>query len=483
MYIDAAIDAARTLIERWADPVLFAYEALGIDRLWPRQEELLRAVAAHERVAVKSGQKTSKTHSECILSIHHALTHPGSQVVVLAPSQHHLDTVFWRELTKLRAATYDRRETNADGTPRRRALLPLGGDFHVSPAAGWRFPNGSVITGFVTNDPERLRGVSGPDNLYVIDEATAVSDDIYASVDGNLAGGGKVLAISNPVHTRGWFYRCFADGSPWHTLTISSIEASEVSPPIPGLATAKFIAEKRTEWGEDSPEWFAKVLGAFPPAESEERSVIQRAAIDDALGRWTPEPPDPRAPLVIGVDPAHEGKDKTAIIWRRGNWTSTPIVLEGCDTKIVTRRIVDLIHEVARQDERATVHIDGSSVGAGVRDNLKHDHADICSVVNLMAAESSPDKRCERLRDALWIHLREQMPKIAISPEDGVLADDLVTPRLGLHPSTLRYKVEAKRDMKKRIGRSTDRADALALVVWSPRSAVPSFTSWGSTRG
>lgn len=483
MYLQEAIDAAETLLDRWhGDPVLFAHEGLGIERLWPRQEEILRAVATYEKVAVKSGQKTSKTHSECIIAVWWSLTRPGSQVIVLAPSQNHLETVFWRQLAALRNATYDR--------DRSTAVMPLGGDFHVSPAAGWKFPNGSIIKGYVTNDPEKLRGVSGFSNLWILDEGTAIGDDIFASVDGNLAGNtiGGCLAISNPVHTRGWFYRCFADGSPWHQITISSIEASEVDPPISGLATKKFIAEKRTEWGEDSAEWAAKILGTFPPAESEQSSVIKRPTVDSATLRWTETPPDPHAPLVVGVDTAWEGGDLTVVILRRGKWTSTPYTFSKLRTNQATEKIVDVIRQHLRPHEKAAVHIDGTSWGVGIHDNLRDYHGDICTVTNLMAASSSPDPRCALLRDALWINLREWLrhdPEHnviggTISPVDPLLGDDLVTPRLGTNDK-LKIRVEGKKEMKKRIGRSTDRADALALAVWEQRhSGIPTFGEWGT---
>lgn len=463
-------ELARRALERWRnDPVAFAYEALGVERIWHRQEELLRAVVAHRKVACKSGQKTSKTFSIAILAIFWALTRPRSNVLLLAPGEDHLQRNVWTYITRLRADSYNRATIHNDGSPRRRAVMPLGGDWHKSAKAGWEFPNGSKIFGVVTNDEERLRGYSGADQLYIIDEASALPDPFWKSVNGNLAGGGHVLAITNPVNVTGWFFDAFhpprGRKSRWHQITISSIEASDVTPPIPGLATKEYIEEQREEWGENHPEWYAKILGEFPPASAD--GVIGRHLVTTAQGRWTEKPTgdDVYAPLHIGVDPAHDGRDKTAIVWGRGKWTSEPIVLTGCNTVEVTNAVVEVIREQRRGDEKAIVRVDGSSVGAGVYDQLREYHKDKCKVLNLKAAESSPDDTCSRLRDAMWIAMRKWLHAGGAIHPDHVLGDDLCAPLLG-RDNQNRFKVEDKRSMRKRIGRSTDRADALALTVF-----------------
>lgn len=472
-------ELARQALERWKpDPVRFAHEALGVERIWWRQEQLLRAIGDHSKVACKSGQKTSKSFSVATIAIWWALTRPGSSVVILSPSHRQIQRIIWTELRRLRDSSHNRCKTHPDGRPRRPPVMPLGGTFHKLAEAGWEFPSGSLIVGFTATDPERLRGFSGPDNLYIIDEATGVPDAIWQSIDGNLAGGGRVLAISNPVHDQNWFAECFAEGSDWYTMTISSIEASEIDPPIPGLALKSFVEEKRTAWGENSPEWFAKILGEFPPATAD--GLIPRPIVDDATKRWTPAPPVSGV-LRVGVDVARFGGDKSCIIWSRGDWASEPRVLEGLDVVEVVEEVVDVIKSARVGNERAIVQVDAASVGAGVADILRHQHRDLCTVVDVQAAASSTDSRCSRMRDAVWVHLREWLERAAI-PRDLGLIEDVVAPRLG-YDSQNRWKVEDKFAMRKRLRRSTDVGDALALAVWQARVAVmPSFTSWGSTR-
>lgn len=471
-------ELARTALDRWRDdPVRFATEALGVSRIWSKQDELLRAAAVHRKIAVRSGQKTSKTFSIAIIALWWALTRRRARVILLSPSARQIKINIWSELANLRAEAADRREFDAYGTPRTRALMPLGGDWHDSPETGWKFPaNRSEIVGFVSNDPERLRGLSGPDQLYIVDEASGVPDEIFSSIDGNLAGGGGLLAISNPVHSNGWYGECFKEGSKWHQIEISSIEASQVDPPIPGLATKAFIEEKRHEWGENSAEWHAKILGRFPPATVD--GVISRTLVDRATKDWPPTP-QTDDPLQLGVDVARFGGDRSAIAWSRGLWATVAKVLNGSNVVEVSEEVLAVIRAVARPDETVRVLIDAVSIGAGVADILRtHETVELANggtcvleVVDVQAAGSSPDQRCSRMRDAIWIAMKEWLEAGGKIPDRPELVSDLTAPTLGYDIAN-RWKVEDKKSMKQRIGRSTDVADAVTMSVYRAEVAT-----------
>ena len=48
--------------------------------------------------------------------------------------------------------------------------------------------------------------------------------------------------------------------------------------------------------------------------------------------------------LVIGVDPAHKGKDRTAIVWRDGRVQYRHETYQGLDTMQVVGRLVQIIN-------------------------------------------------------------------------------------------------------------------------------------------
>jgi len=63
---------------------------------------------------------------------------------------------------------------------------------------------------------------------------------------------------------------------------------------------------------------------------------------------------EPYGPLIIGVDPAGAGADRTSIAWRQGR----------CITKIESRRGIDTmetvgwIKKIIREDKPAKVNVD-----------------------------------------------------------------------------------------------------------------------------
>ena len=74
-----------------------------------------------------------------------------------------------------------------------------------------------------------MAGISGPDILFIIDEASGVPEDIFEAIEGNRAAGADVILCSNPTQTSGTFFDAFhSKRDLWHPLTISSEETPNV---------------------------------------------------------------------------------------------------------------------------------------------------------------------------------------------------------------------------------------------------------------
>jgi hypothetical protein len=74
-------------------------------------------------------------------------------------------------------------------------------------------------------------------------------------------------------------------------------------------------------------------------------------------------------------------------------------------------------------------------------------------------------------RAAAWWNLREMLDPSAGSiiclPPDDDLLGDLTAPKAAEPQSGGKLKIESKDEIKKRIGRSTDRADAVVQAFWT----------------
>lgn len=431
-------------------------------KTWKRQREILDAVAKHQRVAVRSGHKCGKTTALAILAIWWVCTRPRARVILTAASWRQVLKVLWPELRRLT----------------RRARWPLGGDLHDSPESGWTFADGREILGFSTREPENMAGFSGPNMLFIVDEASGVPDAIFEAIEGNEAGGARIAMISNPTRTTGIFYDAFtSERSDWHCIHISSEECARVAPEElgegTGLATLSWVEAKRKAWGEGDPRWDVRVQGQFP--KQDDHAAISIAVVEAAKRRWLSTPA--RGPLRVGVDVAGFGTDFTSIVWSRGRWASAPTKLKGYDPVQVAGEVMRLVRQVGLPDERAEVRIDISNMGLGVAAVLREGGE--VDVVGYQAAESATLEGYSRMRDQMWGALEEWLKKGGALPDDKGLVADLTAPRRG-YDLRQRVKIESKKDLRKRIGRSTDDADALALAVFPDDSQDAARAMFGS---
>lgn len=442
--------------ERWRnDPVTFAREALGIEP-WSRQEDILRAVAESPRVAVRSGHKVSKSTSASILGHWWAYTRPGSWTVMTSSSGRQVKAILWEEFRKRWAAgkTY------------------LGPSPAVDPNTGFRTEHGSRVNGFSTDEPERMAGISGADVLFIVDEASGVPEPIFEAIEGNRAGGARLVMFSNPTQTSGSFYDAFhGKRDLYRTLTISSEESPNVTEGrivIPGLATREWIDEKRTEWGEDSPIYGVRVKGEFPRQGS--NAVVALTFLTQAQDRY--DETEPTGDLEIGVDPSRYGEDEAAIAARRGSYLYPLRCYLGLDGIQLAARVVEMARELRTATQRRVrVKVDVIGVGASCADQLKH-HADLIELVEVNVSNRSDDpERYHALRDQLWFAAADWLKEGGALPHDDRLASELVAP-LYKFDAQGRYQVESKDETKKRLKRSPNRADAVCLAIYRAKRAA-----------
>jgi phage terminase large subunit len=120
------------------------------------------------------------------------------------------------------------------------------------------------------------------------------------------------------------------------------------------------------------------------------------------------------------------------------------------------------------------VKVDVIGIGAGVVDTLVR-RTSQCTAIGVDAGASPTSQPAQgpgysKLRDQLWFGVRDWLRVGTIDPRldvVGKLESELVAPMFSFDERG-RRKVEPKTDTKKRLGRSPDFADALALAVYEP---------------
>lgn len=181
-------------------------------------------------------------------------------------------------------------------------------------------------------------------------------------------------------------------------------------------------------------------------------------------------------PLIIGVDPAREGRDATGVIDRQGRRLGGNI----CErwNKLSTMEVAGRVARLIEKMDPAKVFVDVTGLGSGVVDRLQELGYDCVEGVNFAGGAvgvgpARPDQYRNR-RAEMWDALRDWLSKeheVQI-PNDDLLAADLSAPMWGPSmtgwDSSGRLLLESKDSLVKRLGRSPDLGDAAALTFAAP---------------
>ncbi|MEM6354094.1 MAG: terminase family protein [Pseudomonadota bacterium] len=185
-------------------------------------------------------------------------------------------------------------------------------------------------------------------------------------------------------------------------------------------------------------------------------------------GKSVDEPDFRGLSRIMGVDVARFGDDRSSIGRRIGNWWQEPIVRKGIDNM----ELAALVAHEAERFQPDAIFVDAGR-GEGVIDRLRQmGHRAI--EVNFGGTPDDPtyaDKRSE-----MWDLMAQAVTVEAVLPISDELLRDLAAPTYDFMRSTGKFHLEAKKDMKARIGRSPDVGDAYALTYAYP--VVPK--SWRS---
>lgn len=485
------------------DPVGFAETILGQEP-WEKQVEILEAIRDYDRVSVTSGHKIGKSHTAAMAAKWFYASFDDARVVLTSTTHRQVEDILWREIRKIKARAgvcLPCKKAAANMSPRERARLPvpcphsarIDGKMGESARSGLKADDMRQIVGFTARDPEAVAGISGANILYIVDEASGVADAIFEAIEGNRAGGAKVLLFSNPTQTEGEFFESHhdkalqfeKDGSPvlddkgrqkgfYFAITVSSEETPNAKSGkrlIPGLATREWIEEKKLEWGEDSALYNVRVRGKF--ARNEAGKIISLHLIGLAEAAHAEAPAEGR--LYIGLDPAGpgEGGDESVFVPRRGMKMLGLRHEQGLDEDGHVRVLLEVLREhrkpreappivvVDREgDVGARVYAKLCAVASAIRDELKQ-----FEVVGVRSSERSRSEGYPRVRDELWANLATWLRDGGGILEDARLAKDLHAPSWEAVPGN-KVKATAKSELRKMLGRSPDRGDGLTLAVW-----------------
>lgn len=462
-------------------PVDFFRSVLGVEP-WSKQIEIIEAVRDYPRVAVRSGHKVSKSHTAAGIALWYYCSYEDARVVMTSTTSRQVDQILWRELRMMRArggrCLACKRE-DPDGflitRPCEHSTLIEGEQGDLA-RTGLKSHDFREIVGFTAREAEAVAGISGRNLLYLIDEASGVGDDIYEAIEGNRAGGARIVMFGNPTRNEGEFYDAFhSKAAHYYNITVSSEETPNVVQGrvvVPGLATREWIEEKKQEWGETSPMYMIRVKGKH--ALAEEGRIFSIHAIRTAEERWADTAEAGR--LFIGLDPAGESGtgDESAFSARRGLKQILLRAHRGLNEEQHLTQLLVYIAQLKLPRETPVVVLDregsiGSKLHSILRNYAETTHA--FDVVGVRASDKAVRRShiYDRVRDELAANLEQWFRDGGAILEDVKLETELHVFEWK-QAINGRFKVTPKDTVRKILGRSPDRYDALALSAWEPLS-------------
>ncbi len=461
------------LMAQWKrDPLKFFKDVWGLDLLggwWAKdgqrayQAEIVTAIVENAEVYVVSGNGVGKDFLLGRIVPWWVCTRKGIAITT-APKQEQVDKILWGEIRSAHAS----------------AKVELGGD--LKPAAPyWKFGPKWYATGVVGKDENAFQGFHGAEVLAVSDEAAGIPEFVWPAIQGCAVGeNDRQVNIGNPTcgPTHPFAKGAMSDPIPGKQITIrvkgtetpNCVQGREV---IPGLQTAKGVERLRRKFGRNGAIAKARIEAQFPVSGSD--SIIGFEHIGPARERWAAgvrARPDDTGHA--GCDVARFGDDLSALASIKG--PEGRCTADDTAGGLSQDQLEEWLALRCKALGARSVAIDGGAMGAGPIDYLRKNWPgwgisspftvhEVQFGANAYEEEEYADKRTE-----LWWNLREWLKESGSMEIDEDLEEELTAPTYSYVKRKIR--MEPKKDTKKRLGRSPDRADALALAV-SGRVGTP----------
>ena len=468
---------------------LFCKEVLHVN-LDEEQQAIIRAVQTNKMVAVASGTSRGKDFvaacaAMCFMYLtprwnkKHRLIE-NTKIAMTAPTGRQCINIMIPEVARLF---------------RNASVLP-----GIMLSDGIRTNNAEwFLTAFKASDDntEAWSGFHAVNTMFIVTEASGVSETTFNAIEGNLQGNSRLLLVFNPNVTTGYAAKAMKS-SRFKKFRLNSLNAENVVKKknvIPGQVDYEWVKDKVHNWCEliqkedfnngegdfmfedsfyrPNDLFRIKVLGLFPKAT--EDTLIPFDWLELAHDRWQKLKAEnfvPRKYARVGIDVAGMGRDSSCFVPRYGNYVPE-IKIHQSGGKADHMKVAG----VAVQwlcEKNAKVMIDTIGEGAGVYSRLLelgYDNAYSCKFSEGTKGLHDITGQYEfaNMRAYCYWAVRDWLnPKNgfhpALPPCDELDAE--LTEAHWSFQSSGSIIIEPKDNIKSRLKRSPDRADALASTFY-----------------
>ena len=419
------------------DPVLFASEICGME-LDEVQRHICGMVYRSTRSAVASARGCGKSTVAAFLAIHYMVTRNEALVGLTSNTASQTEAVLFRNIRSIlaKSAIHDWLDVKED------KITPAGRKEILGKRIIW--------------DEKRIEATSGyhsPHMLLIFDEASLIPGALINSLKkGCTQKDNRMLLISNPTRTTGYFYDCFKDGSGWETYQVSGYDSA--------FTNKDFLDAEVAKYGKDSDDCRMHVFGLFP------RHAVARIISPELEERWLSAPPCAGwGDGVLGID-VGAGGDETAWVYRHGARIRHILSKRTTDMGDIVAETVRIVNETGVR----VICVDSTGVGAFVPEELSKMLRNV-RVRSVNFGEPSPDPDTYNMR--AWIYRRladllRQHPETSLEGDRQDLELQIEATETFQDERTGRTRLISKKQISASVGHSPDLLDAIALTCAEP---------------
>lgn len=315
--------------------------------------------------------------------------------------------------------------------------------------------------------------------FYLIDESGDIPPNMIRSAEQGLTSceDGLIVTAGNTTSQTGLLYEVTtrgrserdADGNPlWEVV---SITADPDDPKRTPRVDVDWARQQIALYGRENPWVMAYILGLFPPG-----SIDALLSVDDVERAMNLNPrPETYtwAQKRLGTDVARFGDDRTVTFPRQGLAAFMPRIMRHARDSAVSVNIASSVMAKKMEWAEKDTVLGEEEILSFFDDTVGWAHG----AVDVMRAAGhqvyavqfngpANDPRYFNLRAEMWMKMADWVKAGGSLPNIPELVGELSAPTYFFNNG--KFQIESKEQIKKRLGKSPDLADALALTFAIP---------------
>lgn len=437
-------------IKRWREaPQLMVRELFGVTPD-PWQDEALAAFPTTQRIALKASKGPGKTAFEAWVAWNFLLTRPHPNIAATSISGDNLRDNLWKEMAVWRNKS-ELLKAMFEWQTERIFLKDHPATWFMS-ARSWPKSANAEQLG------NTLAGLHSDYIMFLIDESGSIPVPILVSAEAAMSScvEGHIIQAGNTNMLEGALYdACVTRKHLWKVINITGDPDDPMRSPRVSMEWAQ---EMIRTYGRESPFVKVMVLGEWPAASI--NALLGPEDVEAAMKRMYQERDIAHAARILGVDVADEGDDASVIFPRQGLVAFKPHVMRNISGEVGAGQVA----RVWNDWNVDSVFIDNTGGWAGVwRSTLKAMNR---NPIPVGFAEGAMDKQYANRRAEMYFLMAQWVKDGGGLPDVPELVAELTQTTYTIKGD--QFLLEPKKLIKKKIGRSPDRADALALTFAQP---------------